>query len=89
MSKLTACYKTAAALARDTDASREAARHWLSGRQPIPLDRCPAIEAATAGKVRCEDLRADVDWTRDAKGRVTGYHVRVAPLNFPERAHAA
>lgn len=47
-------------------------------RNGVPEDKCAAIEAATAGAVRCEDLRPDVEWTRDAGGRVTGYHVRVA-----------
>ena len=28
----------------------------------VPAERCPAIEKATGGKVRCEDLRPDVDW---------------------------
>jgi len=28
----------------------------------VPAERCPAIEAATGGRVRCEDLRPDVAW---------------------------
>lgn len=28
----------------------------------VPAERCPAIEAATDGLVRCEDLRPDVPW---------------------------
>lgn len=28
----------------------------------VPAERCPAIERATNGQVRCEDLRPDVDW---------------------------
>lgn len=28
----------------------------------VPTDMCPAIERATKGQVRCEDLRPDVDW---------------------------
>lgn len=28
----------------------------------VPAERCPAIERATGGQVRCEDLRPDVDW---------------------------
>lgn len=28
----------------------------------IPAARCPAIERATDGQVRCEDMRPDVDW---------------------------
>lgn len=46
----------------------------------IPEDRCPAIEAAVAqkgGRVRCEDLRKDVAWERDKKGRVVAYRVPV------------
>lgn len=29
-----------------------------------PVDRCPAIERATVGKVTCEQLRPDVHWYR-------------------------
>ena len=32
---------------------------WLSGKKPIPLDHCPAIEQFTGGAVTCEDLRPD------------------------------
>lgn len=28
----------------------------------VPAERCPAIERVTAGVVRCEQLRPDVDW---------------------------
>ena len=28
----------------------------------VPAEHCPAIEKATNGAVRCEDLRDDVDW---------------------------
>jgi DNA-binding transcriptional regulator YdaS (Cro superfamily) len=34
----------------------------LNGGRPIPAELCPAIERATGGKVRCEDLRPDVAW---------------------------
>lgn len=57
---------------------------WL--RNGVPLDRCPAVERATAGAVRCEDLRPDVEWLRDESGLITGYHVRV---DAPNRAEAA
>jgi DNA-binding transcriptional regulator YdaS (Cro superfamily) len=33
---------------------------WTKTR--VPAERCPAIEAATNGLVRCEDLRPDVAW---------------------------
>lgn len=62
---------------------------WLRGEE-IPLGRCAAIEAATSGQVRCEDLRSDVAWTRDEHGHVTGYHVRVdAPTAAACAAKAA
>jgi DNA-binding transcriptional regulator YdaS (Cro superfamily) len=35
---------------------------WVNGVRQVPAERCPAIERATDGVVRCEDLRPDVDW---------------------------
>ena len=35
---------------------------WVHGIRQVPAERCPAIERITAGAVRCEDLRPDVDW---------------------------
>lgn len=35
---------------------------WRTGHRPIPAGRCPDIEAATNGAVRCEELRPDVRW---------------------------
>ncbi len=29
----------------------------------VPAERCPAIERATGGAVRCEELRPDVAWS--------------------------
>lgn len=34
---------------------------WTKTR--VPAERCPAIEAATGGLVRCEELRPDVQWS--------------------------
>lgn len=39
-----------------------AVNQWITGKRPVPPERCIAIERATAGAVRCEDLRPDVDW---------------------------
>ncbi len=36
---------------------------WLNGTRQIPAERCPEIEKATNGAVRCESLRPDVDWS--------------------------
>lgn len=35
-----------------------------TGARQIPVERCSAIERATAGAVRCEEMRADVLWFR-------------------------
>lgn len=35
----------------------------VSGRRPVPLEHCAAIEQATAGAVTRRDLRPD-DWAR-------------------------
>ena len=35
--------------------------NWKS--REVPAEYCPAIEAATNGLVRCEDLRPDVQWS--------------------------
>ena len=39
-----------------------AVNQWASGLTVVSADRCPAIEQATGGLVRCEDLRPDVPW---------------------------
>ncbi len=35
---------------------------WANSQRPVPSDRCPAIERATDGAVRCEEMRPDIDW---------------------------
>ena len=37
---------------------------WKTGVRPVPEDRCPHIEQASAGAVCCEEMRADVAWVR-------------------------
>lgn len=61
------------AIAKVCGMSREAVRKW----DRVPLDRCAAIERATNGVVRCEDMRPDVVWIR-SRGKVVGYTVKVA-----------
>lgn len=49
------------ALAKTLDLSgHQVIYQW--GLNRVPAERCPAIEAATNGLVRCEDLRPDVAW---------------------------
>lgn len=48
------------ALAKDIGASPQQVSNWRT--RGVPVEFCPSIERATAGAVRCEDLRPDVDW---------------------------
>ena len=52
----------AIAIARTLGISPVTVSQWKTGIRPIPAERCPTIERATGGLVRCEDLRPDVDW---------------------------
>jgi len=52
----------AKALAVALDVPAELVSQWRTGQRPVPAERCPAIERATGGKVRCEDMRPDIDW---------------------------
>lgn len=37
-----------------------AVNQWITGKRPIPAERCIDIERATAGAVTCEALRPDL-----------------------------
>ena len=50
------------AMARLLGVKPPSVNEWIKGGRPVPAARCPAIEKATQGAVRCEDLRPDVDW---------------------------
>lgn len=63
-------------LAHELGIRQSAVSNWLA-RGNVPADRAPAIEAATGGEIRCEDLRPDLTWERDAHGRVVAYRVPV------------
>jgi DNA-binding transcriptional regulator YdaS (Cro superfamily) len=52
----------ASELARSIGVPSALVSQWANGIRPVPSSRCPAIERATDGLVRCEDLRPDVDW---------------------------
>lgn len=55
--------KGQAALASAIGVKQQHVWNWLNrpGAQ-VPAEHCPAIERATAGAVRCEELRPDVAW---------------------------
>ena len=49
-------------LAKEIGAFTSDMSSWAKGLRQVPAERCPAIEQATGGLVRCEDLRPDVPW---------------------------
>lgn len=53
-----------AALAKALGVAQAQISQWKTGERPIPIERCPMIERATAGVVTCEELRPDLmeDW---------------------------
>lgn len=55
--------KSAADLAREVGVSSSLLYQWRTGRRPVPLEHCAAIERATSGAVTRRDLRPD-DWQR-------------------------
>ena len=48
-------------LARRLNVAAPTVAEWCSGRRPVPIARCLAIERATEGAVTRRDLRPD-DW---------------------------
>jgi len=50
------------ALAGHLKVTKAAVNQWKLDGRKVPAEHCPAIERLTAGAVRCEDLRPDVDW---------------------------
>lgn len=54
-------FGTQSALASEIDVIPQTLNNWIA-RGRVPADYCPDIERATGGKVRCEELRPDVNW---------------------------
>ena len=50
------------ALASALGVTKAAVNQWKDVGRRVPAEHCPAIERLTKGKVRCEDLRPDVEW---------------------------
>ena len=48
--------------ARLLEASIQSVYFWKSGDRPFPAEKCPDVERLLKRKVRCEELRPDVDW---------------------------
>lgn len=49
------------ALAKSIGVVPQVVHNWVV-RGNVPAERCPDIERATSGAVKCEELRPDVDW---------------------------
>jgi DNA-binding transcriptional regulator YdaS (Cro superfamily) len=49
------------ALAKELGATPQQVANWRV--RGVPVEYCPAIERATNGAVRCEELRPEVDWS--------------------------
>jgi DNA-binding transcriptional regulator YdaS (Cro superfamily) len=54
--------ETVASLSRKLNTNQVLVSQWKNCTRRVPAERCPSIERATGGLVRCEDLRPDVDW---------------------------
>lgn len=48
--------------ARALGVSIQAASFWRSGMRTFPAGLCITVEKLTDGRIRCEELRPDVDW---------------------------
>lgn len=67
-------FETQVALAARLEVEPMTISQWK--KRGVPEARCPDIEEATQGRVRCEELRPDVEWIR-VRGKVTHYKVPV------------
>lgn len=56
------CVGSQAALARLLGVTKAAVNQWKGATRQVPAEHCPAIEQATNGQVRCEQLRPDIAW---------------------------
>lgn len=74
-----------ACIAAALDVAPQQIYQWASGSRGIPAEHCPAIERATNGAVRCEDLRPDVDW---AYLREAASSPQTLPYTIPAGAKA-
>lgn len=62
MARAIQCLGSQAAMASALGVAQPTISEWLRGVRQVPAERCPQIERATGGAVRCEELRPDVAW---------------------------
>lgn len=65
-----------ASAARQLGVSAGLVWQWLNYKRPVGPSHCPHIERLSGA--RCEELRPDVEWTRDKRGTVVGYVKRLS-----------
>ena len=51
-----------AKVSRACGVSVQAVCFWRDGLRTLPADQCITLEKLNHGRIRCEDLRPDVDW---------------------------
>ncbi len=68
---------TQALLASALGVTKSAIGQWKEEGRRVPAEHCPVIERLTAGAVRCEELRPDIEWSV----------LRTADLRSHEAAH--
>ena len=66
-----------ALLASALGVTKSAIGQWKEEGRRVPAEHCPVIERLTAGAVRCEELRPDIEWSVQ----------RTADLRSHEAAH--
>jgi DNA-binding transcriptional regulator YdaS (Cro superfamily) len=49
-------------LARLLGVTKSAVNQWKGPDRQVPAEHCPVIERLTRGRVRCEQLRPDIEW---------------------------
>jgi len=47
---------------------------WVSGKRPVPIKQCAAIQRLTDGQVTCEQLAPDFDWPSIRQPSATEEH---------------
>jgi DNA-binding transcriptional regulator YdaS (Cro superfamily) len=50
------------ALAKLLGVTKAAVFQWKDSSRQVPAEYCPVIERLTRGRVRCEQLRPDIEW---------------------------
>ena len=68
------------ALAQALGVTRAAVWQWKEEGRQVPAEHCIAIEKATGGEVKCEELRPDIDWSH-----LRGSSVRRRPVSPPKQ----